>query len=96
MRLGYKESKDYSSTMKEFKKVYPDITFSHSKYRSGQVIGDITLIKECGREEGTKLVIWECKCNKCNKTFTQTTKHWKTMCTDCKKIEVKETQSENI
>lgn len=52
MKMGYKESKDYSSTMKEFKKVYPDIVFGHSKYRLGQRIGNIKLIEECGREVG--------------------------------------------
>lgn len=55
MKMGYKESKDYSSTMKEFKKVYPDIVFGHSKYRLGQRIGNIKLIEECGREVGSQL-----------------------------------------
>lgn len=86
MKMGYKESKDYSSTMKKLKEVYPDITFSHSKYKAGQVIGDITLLKECGRTEGSKLVIWECQCNKCGKIFQQTAKYWKTSCSDCNRL----------
>ena len=95
MKMGYKESKDYSSTMKEFKKVYPDIVFGHSKYRLGQRIGNIKLIEECGREVGSQLVIWKCECD-CGKVFTQTTKHFKTMCPDCSRVSYQKSVMDDI
>lgn len=90
VKMGYKAANDYGYTKKQLQKVYPDISFSHSKWRPGKKIGKLTLIEEVGRTE-RGLVIWKCRCD-CGNIIEKSTHHLdeKSQCQECgKEIRIK-------
>ena len=95
-KMGYKAANDYGYTKKQLQKVYPDITFGHSKKKPKQRFGKLTLIEDIGRTE-KGLVIWKCQCD-CGSFVERTAKglNENSSCEQCRRDASAENQRKDI